>query len=169
MQSSRFLKGDTVSAIVILAFAVIFWIGADRLPKSLLGGGVGADGLPKFLAVALGVLSLILLVQSLLEKKRTQEKADEEGEGPDTLKGHLAAFGILVIGGVSVLLLPIIGYVPTVALLLVAMAVYHGQKLDRTVILYGVGGALFMYVLFEKLLAVPMPAGIWPGLLGLQS
>jgi cell division protein FtsW (lipid II flippase) len=169
MHSSRFLKGDTITAIVLLAFALIFWIAADRLPKSSLGGGVGADGLPKFLAVALAFLSLILLVQSLLPKKKVPLEDEEEEEEVVSFTAHLTSLGILVIGGVSVLLLPILGYTLTIALLLIVMAIYHGQKLNWTVALYGAGGAVFMYLVFEKLLAVPMPTGIWTSLLGLQS
>ncbi|HEY4191528.1 MAG TPA: tripartite tricarboxylate transporter TctB family protein [Mesorhizobium sp.] len=170
MQSNRFLKGDTITAVALIAFAGIFWVAADRLPKSALGGGVGADGLPKFLAVALGLLSLILLVQSLLrkEQKPTEEPGSDEDK-PISLYAHMTSLGILVIGGISVLLLPILGYTATIALLLVAMALYHGQKFTWTVAIYGVLGAVLLYLVFEKVLAVPMPEGIWPGLFGLQS
>ena len=56
-----------------------------------------------------------------------------------------------------------IGYVPAVALLVVATALYLGQSLSARLVVLAVGLALFYYLMFVRLLGIPLPPGIWPG------
>jgi putative tricarboxylic transport membrane protein len=47
---------------------------------------------------------------------------------------------------------------------MLATALYMGRRLSARLVLISIGGALFYYLLFVRLLGIPLPAGIWPGL-----
>ena len=77
---------------------------------------------------------------------------------------HLRALGMLLIGVGYLALVGTIGYVPAVALLVVATRAVPGAGPGRP------GSrswrsrlALFYYLIFVRLLGIPLPPGIWPG------
>ena len=45
------------------------------------------------------------------------------------------------------------------------VATYSGLKPGLATVLFGVAGAAVFYLLFVRLLQVPLPAGVWPTLL----
>jgi putative tricarboxylic transport membrane protein len=56
-----------------------------------------------------------------------------------------------------------IGYVLAILALVLATALYLGQMLSARLVLLAVGLALFYYLMFVRLLGIPLPPGIWPG------
>lgn len=156
------MRGNLITAILLFAFAVIFWFAADAIPKSRLGGTVGADGLPKLLAIMLGVLSAGLIAQSLLAM-RAAGPADPKHRAEDRTR-HLWAAGMIAIGAVYLILVPYLGYMLSVGLLLLAVALYNGKRPSPGLLLFAALGAGFFYLMFVRLLDVPLPAGFWPTL-----
>lgn len=63
-------KATLAVSAALFVLAVAYWLAADAIPASRLAGQVGADGLPKLLGLALGVLSLLLAGQTLFEMRR---------------------------------------------------------------------------------------------------
>ncbi|HLT01226.1 MAG TPA: hypothetical protein VK001_03565, partial [Geminicoccaceae bacterium] len=61
---------DTGVALVLLALAGLYWLGADQIRVSRLEGIVGAQAVPKSLALALAILSALLIVQELWRARR---------------------------------------------------------------------------------------------------
>ena len=158
---------NILSGLVLLVFSAVFWLGADAIPKSPLSGSVGADGLPKLLAVTLAVLSAGLILQSWLLMRRgidatySTAEGDQDQESP---RRHSRALGVLTIGfGFAAIFEPA-GYFVSVALLLIAVAIFYGVRSGRKLLLYGLVGAAAFYLIFVKLLGVVMPAGEIPGL-----
>ena len=160
------MRSNLIAGVVLLAFSVIFWLGADAIPKSRLGGSVGADGLPKTLGIALGVLSLGLIAQTLLMARAAPAAAVERVNRAERRNLHLRALGMIVIGAVYVAVVPYLGYVLSIALLLLAVALYNGKRPSRGLVLFTILGAVVFYVLFVQILDVPLPAGFWPSLIG---
>ena len=160
------MRSNLIAGVVLLAFSVIFWLGADAIPKSRLGGSVGADGLPKTLAIALGVLSLGLIAQTVLMARAAPAAAEERERRIERRNLHLRALGMIVIGAVYVAVVPYLGYVLSIARLLLACALYSGKRPSRGLGLFTILGAVVFYVLFVRILDVPLPAGFWPSLIG---
>jgi hypothetical protein len=149
---------NLVTGLILLAFSILYWLGADAIPKSSLSGGVGADGLPKLLAIALGLLALVLVLQSAAGLRRstpTTEMAERE-PGP---KPHLLALAILGIGILYAVILPYAGYLVAAAALLLAMALFYGRRLSAPVIAFAIVGAIGFHLLFVTILDVDMPEG----------
>jgi len=152
------MNTERIVGLTALAFAGIYYYFASEIPRSLLADSVGADGLPKAYAVALGLLALTLVARSL----KAPAGVDAEPEAPSTtLRQHLRAFGLLGLGAGYLLLVASAGYVLTMTLLIGAMALYCGAALDwRLFVISGVGGGLFWFV-FVKMFEIPLPSGTW--------
>lgn len=164
-------KATLAVSAALFVLAVAYWLAADAIPASRLAGQVGADGLPKLLGLALGVLSLLLAGQTLFEMRRAAAAGggDDQDKGEDRLPGswreHLRALGLIGIGVGYLLVLPHLGYMVSAGLLLAAVATYAGLKPSLATLLFAAGGGILFYLIFVKILQIPLPAGFWPGLL----
>ena len=145
------MRRDLVCAAAGLALAGAYYAAADAIPASLLADGVGAAGIPKLLAVALALLSLVLGARSLLVNSQSAAV-----DGP-----HLRAIGVAGLGLVYVAGAPYLGYPLALALLVASATLYYGASPRPTVAVYAVACAALLWLVFAKVLGVAMPAGIW--------
>lgn len=153
---------DTGVGLGLLALAGLYWLGADQIRVSPLEGIVGAQAVPKGLAVSLAILSILLVAQDAWRAGRAGPAAEPAG-GAAANDAHLRAIGILVIGVAYLLVVGTIGYLPAIALLLLATARYLGRPWSAELFLAAITGAVLYYVIFVRLLGIPLPPGIWPG------
>lgn len=160
------MKNDTAVALLALAFAGVYYYFATEIPNSLLSDTVGADGLPKVYAVALGLLSLLLMARSLVSPADSGARAAPDS-GVAKFLPHLRASGILVLGAGYLLLVSSFGYLLTIFLLLTAVAVYCGLKINlRAILINAIGGVSF-WAVFVHLFGMPLPPGtLWQWLTG---
>lgn len=163
---------DAWVGLVMLAIAVLYWLGADAIRISALDGPVGAAGLPKALAYGLGFFALVLIARSLLlqrtaagagEARAPSPGATDEMRVTDVAK-HLRALGMLALGIVYLLIVPYAGYALSVMILLAAVAIYNGAALSPRLAATVALGAVFFYLLFVRFLDIPLPPGLWPDL-----
>jgi cell division protein FtsW (lipid II flippase) len=134
----------------------------------MLTDSVGAQGMPKSYGVALAVLSILLIGQTLLTRRRGAASAAPTVADESRHKERYAAFraaGMLAIGVVYVVALPWLGYVVSLALLIVATAWYQEKARRRWLFPTAIIGAGIFWVLFVKVLQISEPAGFWPSLL----
>lgn len=155
---------DAPFALGLIVLAVLYWLGADQIRVSRLEGIVGAQAVPKGLAVSLAILSVLLIAHNLWSGRRAARVPVGGEAEPGSGQAHLRAAGMLLIGMAYLGVVGTIGYIPAIALLMLATALYMGRRLSARLVLISIGGALFYYLLFVRLLGIPLPAGIWPGL-----
>jgi hypothetical protein len=158
------LHRDVILALVLLAFAGLYWVGANGIVELRMDSGVGAQTLPKGLAYALATLSLLLLAQSVLARRFASSALDDPEHAEFVKSNHPRAFGILVIGGVYLIILSFVGYVVGLIMLMGATALYMGRTPSWRLATIVAGGAVFYWLLFVKLLRVPLPEGVLGGL-----
>jgi putative tricarboxylic transport membrane protein len=149
------LSRDAIAGAISIALALGYWLVADGIPRSLLSDAVGADGIPKALAVVLGVLGLSLLWRGL---RRREERTEE----PDW-RAHLRAAGLLAIGIAYVVFMPWIGFAAATGIVIVVVAAYSGATLGRNLVLIGAVSGIAFWFVFAKLLSVSVPPGFWIG------
>lgn len=145
---------DMICGAAGLAIALAYYALADGLPVSLLSDAIGADGLPKSLAIGLAVCSVLLLGRAVLTR----------GTAAVVFEAlvHLRALGIIVLGALYAALAPLIGYGPSVGLLIAATALYFGTALNARLVVIAAAGAAVFWAMFVHMLGVPMPAGtLW--------
>ena len=155
---------DMVIGLCLVALAGLYWLGADQIRVSRLEGIVGAQAVPKGLAVSFAVLAALLVAQDLLRARRAVGgPAGEQGEVSGS-PAHRRAGGMLLIGMGYLAVVSTIGYLPAVVGLVLATALYLGQSPSAKLVLLALGLALLYYLIFVRLLGIPLPPGIWPGL-----
>jgi putative tricarboxylic transport membrane protein len=154
---------DTGVGLGLLLLAGLYWLGADRIRVSRLEGIVGAQAVPKALAVSLAILAALLIAQDLWRARRAAAAVGGRNGEAGGAQAHQRAAGMLLIGTGYLVVVSTIGYVPAVALLVLATARFMGRAWSAELILLAVGGALLYDLLFVRLLGIPLPPGIWPG------
>lgn len=153
----------------MLAIAAGYYYLASQIQASSLADNVGPGGLPKVLAVLLGVTGIAMMARAILIKPAVTVPDETAGTPEDA--EHTASFarvtGLAAIAIAYIFLIGVIGYSIAIALLIVAVAIYEGERPSLRLALVAASGALFFYLLFVRLLSVPMPSGLLPsGFLG---
>ena len=165
---------NLIGGIATIAIGLgYFWM-ASGIRASALDDAVGPAGFPTTLAYATIGLGLILCAQSFwaLRARRSAAapvaaapvvtEADNESHGT---RGVLRALGMLALGIVYLLIIRWVGYVPSIALLIVAASLYLGTPFSWRVIAIGVAGAVVYWVVVVWVLGIPQPAGLLGDLL----
>lgn len=158
---------NLVAGLLLAAVAAAYYMAADDLTISPLDvAAATTDQFPKRIAVAVIILSLILMAQALLARRQASAAAvaPESGRG-DVPGQHRRAAVILAIGIAYVALLNIVGYVAVTVLLVAAGAWFLGRRGSLEIALVAAGTTLLSWLLFEVLLGIQMPAGQWMALL----
>ena len=137
------MSRDSGVAVGLIGIAALYWLGADQIRVSRLEGIVGAQAVPKGLAVLLAVLSVLLIAQDLWRARRAAGVAEGEAGEVSGWYAHLRAAGMLLIGAGYLVVVGTIGYVPAVALLVVTTALYLGQGLSARLVVLAVVFNLF--------------------------
>jgi len=143
------VKLELILAALIAALAAAYWRAADEVPRSLLRDAVGADGLPKLLAIGLAICAIALAARALWHR---------DGHAGLPLRAHLRPLGIPAIGAGYVVLAPIIGYPAAVAALIAAAIFYFGARAPASIAASAILGAAALWLVFAKALGVAMPA-----------
>ena len=169
------MNRDLVFGSAAFALAVGYYLMAATIPASLLADAVGPQGLPKTYSALLAGMSLILIVRSLpirsLPFVRSVRLQPDLGSGrgvrlqPDLRSDLWRVAGLLAIGVAYVVVVPWLGYMLSLAALIMATTYYQGGALNRQVVVVAMSGAIVFWLLFVMLLGIPQPAGWWPSLL----
>lgn len=167
---------DLVGGIAAVAIGVAYLALALQIRASALDDTVGPAGLPKTLAVIMIGLGLILCVKALLAGRGTrgagldptvtppETTAADEEVGQSGLGGVVRAAGMLGIGIAYLLIVRTVGYVPAIAALIIAAALYGGTALSWRVFAIGVAGALLYWMVFVAVLGIRLPGGFFADL-----
>ena len=144
---------DVACGLAGVALAVGYYVLADDLPRSLLSDPTGADGLPKALAVLLAVLSLAMIVVSIVRRNAGR---DVDSSAPGVAR-HLRAAGMVGLGVLCLVALPWLGYLATIFVFILAVAVYAGTRLGLTPVAVSAAGAVLLWATFVHLFGIAMP------------
>lgn len=153
------LSKDFVGGLVAIALGSLYLIFSFRQRVSALADTIGPAGIPKVLGILMLSLGIILCAQAIFQTRKSFVPAATEWNGE--ARKIFRAFGLIIIGVIYLFLLAFLGYVLSIALLLVAIAFYLGAASSWRMILVAAGGAVLLWTIFVILLGVPMPAGIF--------
>jgi len=156
---------DAVVGAVILAFAGLYWLSARTIRHSSLEDSIGAAGLPNTLAALLAGLALLLILRSLFSRSRPDRREPRNETDVEAPRAHFRALGMLLLGVAYLVVVPSFGYALSVALLVAAVALYNHQRPSLRLALVTILISVGFYLLFVRLLNIPLPPGIWPDFL----
>lgn len=149
-------RADFFLGLAAVAVALGYHQVAVRIPQSLLSDAVGADGVPRVLGWAMGILGVLLCLRSL---GRAPAATGEEPTLAQKLQPHVRALGLLAILVAYVLLAPWLGYGLATGLLVAASAAYAGAAPGRHLLLVAVVAGAGFWVLFVHVFGIAMPPG----------
>jgi putative tricarboxylic transport membrane protein len=139
-------------ALILLA-GVLVIVDAVRLPDT--SAVVGPAAVPLPVGVLLGVVGAGLLVEARVKLGRaTAGQAWQPRAGLRVLGLVAALVGFA-------LLLPVLGYVVTAAALFVAAALLLGAPRSWPVLAWGWALAAIVFLVFDRLIGLTLPAGPW--------
>jgi hypothetical protein len=158
---------DLALGLAGLAIALVYLMLASLISESVSSDPVGAAGMPHLLGYSLLAVSGLFVGQRALAMRTgisEPEEPEKRGVFEEPVRAGIAASGVVAMCAVFVFIFDTAGYILSVGLLLFAMAVYQGVRIGPRLLATSIGGALVLWLIFAKLLSVPMPAGIWPDL-----
>jgi putative tricarboxylic transport membrane protein len=145
-------KGLIAASIVLMALSLYGMVESSRLERTMQMG-IGIGFLPFTMSLAMGVLSLVLLVGVLKGKiKIKDEPICEKG-------GAVRVVTVVVILSAYIILVEGIGFVPSTFLFFCGtiFVLRHG-RIVRT-LLTSAAFTLFLYAIFRVWLKSPLPTG----------
>ena len=163
-------RGELIGAAVLLLVAAAYFIAASDINRSALGDEVGAAGVPVVYAATLAGLAVTLAVKALVAWRlngaatRADSTAGSRASGRKRARAGRAA-GMLGIGIAYLAVVAFAGYLLSILAVIALVAVYQGERIGWRLAGISVGGAVLFFVLFDVLLGIDMPAGVWPMLL----
>jgi len=153
MRESR----DIGFGLLAVVLAGAYWHAADNLQRSFLSDNVGADGVPKLLAVTLGVLGAVVVAREFAARR-----AAVRGEASSAnVRAHVRALGLLAACVLYVVAMPTVGYLIATAALIGGVALYAGESVGRAVLIAAAAGSVLLWFVFDHLLGVSLPPGTW--------
>jgi putative tricarboxylic transport membrane protein len=137
---------DRLTGLVLLALAVAYGVTASGY-QAMIGDPLGPAVFPIVLAIPLGLLSIYLIL-------RPDPRADWP-RGRALLRQALALVALVAYA----YLLEPLGFIVSTFLAVVALGCLLGARL-RDAVLAGLGISVSLFVLFDNLLDLPLPAGV---------
>lgn len=159
---------DLVCGVISLAIALVYLSAVGSIPESSLGDIVGASGVPHVLGYALVAVSIFFIGQRIVAlwmRSGTSEEPESGGVFDRPWTAFRLAGGAMAISAGFILIFEPIGYIPSIALLLLAMGLYQGIRLGWRFLVISLVGAAALWVIFVVVLGVHMPTGVWPDLI----
>lgn len=138
--------------MVLIALSLFGIVESSRLERTMKMG-IGIGFLPFTMSLAMGVLSLVLLVGVLKGKiKITDKPIYEKG-------GALRVVAVVAILSAYIILIEGIGFVPSTYLFFCGTIFLLGQRRIVKTLLTSAAFTLFLYAVFRLWLKSPLPTG----------
>jgi len=131
-----------------LLISIVFYLQSFIFPVS---SEVGPAVVPRLWIFALVPLSLLLLVKTL----RNKEGVEQAGPRVDIV---LTFIGFLV---VYLLVMNYVGYFLSTFIFMITGMIYLGYKNIKVMLITSGTWIVFSYIIFYKILFVPLPLGKW--------
>ena len=149
------MRRDLVCSAILLCIAVLYYAAATGIQVSTLEDEIGPRGLPTVLAALLAMVAIIIGVRALVSSPAGAGSAKEA-------EAHwLRAIGMLGIGALYIPVATVLGYWLALALLILAVPVYERMKPSWRMFAVAAGGATFFWLLFDVVLGVRQPEGMF--------
>ena len=146
-------KKDLYSSLFFFLFGASFIIGSLRYPTwDRYGPGPGF--FPLLLGILFSALSLLLLIGSIAR----QEEADKKEDGSQS-PIHRTVLYLFVLFGFY-FFFERLGFLLTLFFFMTGVLYLFGKRSIRSSLSISVLTTLFSYLIFARLLSVPLPAGI---------
>lgn len=162
-------KKDLIAGIVLLVFCIAYFAMTSNI-KVFTGVGappISARDMPRVWSIVLGVLAIILIARSIISGQKEIVEKEEKAASPMVwIKDNYAVLGSFVALFLYAILIKKVGFLICTAIYLpvqIQLLTDKEKRGKRNYIMTAVISVAFTvlsYVVFFKLLNVPLPRGI---------
>jgi hypothetical protein len=145
-------KGLIISCVILIALSAYGLIESSRLERTMKMG-IGIGFLPFVMSLAIGGLSITLLVSILRGRAEIKNKPVFQPDG----RSRVFVVVMLLMG--YLILIDWIGYAPATFAYLAATIIFLRRERIFNAVLMSVGLTVFLYAIFRLWLKSPLPAG----------
>jgi hypothetical protein len=145
-------KGLVISCVILIALSAYGLIESSRLERTMKMG-IGIGFLPFVMSLAIGGLSIALLVSILRGRAEIKNKPVFQPDG----RSRVFVVVALLMG--YLILIDWIGYAPATFAYLAATIIFLRRERIFNAVLMSVGLTVFLYAIFRLWLKSPLPAG----------
>ncbi|HZH62718.1 MAG TPA: tripartite tricarboxylate transporter TctB family protein [Metabacillus sp.] len=163
------LNKDLFASAFLIVFSIVMYIASNSIIK-LTVSKVGADFVPKLVAIGMLILSVFYLIQSIKKQIRLKNEVDTnaslEKENDTEEKKKISPLSVLATVGLLVLyiaLLPYIGFLITTTVYLFFQMYLLAARTERKIPLFvviSIVTSVFIYFIFKYVFYLMLPAGI---------
>lgn len=177
--------GEQVFAVALMVMGALASVESWRYGLTDETSPLGPGAAPFILGLGLVILGALLVLDGARSRRReralpvedavslavTRAGGRREGTAPDPRRswfgailqdrGLLNAFAILAILAVALAMTPVVGLIPALALAIFAVGRLVERLSWRASISLGVGGGLFLWLVFAEFLNVRVPTGLF--------
>lgn len=146
-------KANLIMGVFLSALSIFVIFESKKMPAEMPGSGLGPGVLPFWLGVGILALSIILIVQSLLDKKLSGESIFTRSE---TASVGVMFLAMIIYG----LLMSVLGFGTTTLLLVVFLVRRIGNYAWWKCGTMGIAVSVVSVYLFRMMLDMPLPTGI---------
>jgi hypothetical protein len=157
---------DLICGLMGFAIALVYIVLTGDIPESGIGDTVGAAGIPHILGYSLATVSALFVGVRLYTLRRdgTPLPVATDSVFDTPFVAFTSAAGTVLICAIFVFLFEPAGYLLSIGLLVLALCLYQGERLNLRLLIVAAGGTFALWVLFVLLLGVRMPHGFWADL-----
>ena len=145
-------KGLIITCVLLIVLSVYGIIESSRLERTM-EMGIGIAFLPLAMSLAIGGLSIALLVGILRGRVEISNKPIFQPDG----RSRIVVVFLLLVG--YVFLIEVLGYVPSTFLYLAATIIFLRRERIVSALLMSVGLTVLLYAIFRLWLKSPLPTG----------
>ncbi|MFC0274373.1 tripartite tricarboxylate transporter TctB family protein [Metabacillus herbersteinensis] len=165
------LSKDIYGSVFLIAVSIVMYVATYSIQK-LTVSKIGADFMPRIIAIAIFVLSLVLLVNSVKQMKQSKdmnqrrlevEEDEDEQEDANRKISPLAVVLTIVLMIVYISLLKTVGFLIMTAVYLFLQMYFLADKKEQKIPLFvGVSiiTSISVYFCFKSVFHLMLPAGI---------
>jgi putative tricarboxylic transport membrane protein len=147
-------KDVITGALLLLLAGGYHWL-TLFIPSSALSDEVGADGLPRLLASALAIIAVLIMAKGILTPKAAAAPSSDDAQAHASIP---RALGFVAIGAGYMMLAPWVGFAMGIAALVMAVALYEGERLSPKLFAIAVAGGVGFWLVFVAGLGTEQPA-----------
>ena len=157
-------KGPIIGNAVILIFFLFMLFESFKLHEIRRFGEIGSGFWPILILALSSLLSAILLISSLMNRKGKGERDTAEPPSPESIADRKRARNIVILSSVATLFyifaMQWVGFAIATLLFVLTFIVILGERRKWVLIFSPVLVTVFILVVFSKFIAIPFPRGI---------
>lgn len=139
---------------LVIHLVIPFEVSVEPIPGASQYIGFTPAALPRLCATAFMLLGILQIARSVHERSQTTPDNKKPRFNLETVRNLAVLAAALIAYAIA---MPLVGYVPATVAFLLLLISYGGERRLTLLILCSVGVPISIYLLFGRLMSIPLP------------